>query len=235
MQKCHEDLHKRYEYLVQQYTPLAHKCAHRLRRFPDDHDDLVQEAFLALFKAVRNYARQGKTIECEPTFVTAVFRRAMYHHVGYKLPELVELSPSLELIVGHESYFEQVFTEEYLDEVRRILGALAGEIVRELLFPGAAVTEEAMAEARRGEVGILDVSTGLSADDSAEEMALLDVSSGKQIHHVPNRYQKRSIRITSKHVRVALGLSAQAWTTEMSRIRSFTRRWLDLNSVLPSC
>lgn len=229
-------LHERFAYLTSQYMLLAHKCARKLRRNPDDHDDLVQEAFLALYKAIENYAVQGKTIDCEPTFVTAVFRRAMFRHAGYRTPDLVELSPTLVEVVGHAAYFDQVFTEEYLSEIGKLLGGLAQSIVQELLLPGDRAMELAFAESRQKEVGLTCMSTRTIAVMDAEPVSLIVFQEGRRARPARKgqRYKHR-VRVTGKHVRIALGLSAQVWGVEMAKIREFTKHWLDMNGALQSC
>lgn len=226
----HPELLGIYDRLTSQYLRLAHKCACQIQLSEADHDDLVQEAFLALYKAVRAYIKQGKTISNEPAFVATVFRRAMYTAAGYGLPDFVDIETAGVTMSGHAEYFEQVFNTEYLAELERMVGGLAKTIAAELIAPGPAAIKVAWSELRVQQqlFCLKDGQTISNTDEQAAAGLLVWKSARKRRSGLPQFKDK--VVVTASHVRQALGISAEVWANEMARIAEFTTGWLALHA-----
>lgn len=111
---------------------------------------------------------------------------------------------------GAAEYFGEIWTQEYIAEVGRVLGEVAQKIVRNLLVPGSEVIAVAM-----------------------EEMAMKAerMRTGERGANGGNLTGHSTLRITNEQIRKVTHLTEGQWQKELGGIKKFTRQWLDQESL----
>lgn len=134
--------------IVRDFRRLADFHANRIQWSEDDHEDLVQEGMLELIKTIRSYRKSGRPILDAKALASICFSSAMKW--WYKKSDRTLAFAPLETantikVENGEHYFATIFVDQYLAELERLHGAIAREIVENLISPGPKVGDAALA------------------------------------------------------------------------------------------
>lgn len=212
---------------VVDYDGLANYWADRLKMRTDEKDDLYQEGMLALCKS---YSDSPQVVE-EPALASDIFRKAMlrYNRKQRSGIETIELETIEIQIVGPErsSYWERVYTKNYLDEIERMAGHKARRLVQELIEPSEETIREAVAETQAETMGVVCSSTGKLIEDPQEDPILLvDSQTGEVRSSWQRKWGLHTVRVKAEHVRKTLRISRKEWSALLAEVRAITISWL---------
>lgn len=189
---------------VAQFRPLADWWSNKIQWCEDDHEDLVQEGMLSLITTIKGYQKSGKQIQDLKSLASICFSAAMKW--WYKKSDRTLNYTGLEHISipvdNIEMHFSQIFVDEYLAELERVHGAIARQIVENLLDPSEAVTKLAL--------------------ETMEEKKILKAAGAKVIGYASPRVQKQ-------HIRQVVGLDVPGWDRLMADIRDFTTAFVKIS------
>jgi RNA polymerase sigma factor (sigma-70 family) len=169
---------------VTDFTRLAHYIAKRVQRNPydqDEHDDLVQDGFVALLEAIDDYVGKGLKIDNPSGWAAKVMSRGMLK-TAYRRPkreEELEDPDAYAIIEGADEFYEQVLFLRFYEEVERVLGPRARLIAENLVDPSPQAIAEMMKD----------------HSERQEEKA-----QGED-----RRYAVDSVMVTKLHIRSAIG------------------------------
>lgn len=203
--------------IVLTFRPLADWWANRIQWKEEDHEDLVQEGMLSFIQTINGYKKSGKLIEDLAGLAGTCFSAAMkwWYKPGDRsgLPgargkglatEQITTVSAFDVQVpdrGPQEQYEQLFVDEYLDEVERVLGPIAREVAANLIDPGPEVIALAVQE--------------------MEQKAARRAAGERVVGH-------SSLRTTQEHVRRNSNLSEAQWEKTVTGIRKLTKEHFQL-------
>lgn len=172
----------------------------------EDYEDLVQTGILSLMVATERYREQGKEVKSLPDWAWCVLRRAMQDVYLYTKSKALssrgrtDLDEALFFVFeGEDELFEKTMVAEFRNELGRLYGQRAVQVLDNLLAPSHSIYHVAEAEyARRA-----------AAKAPGEAM----------------KGVKGVFRITKEHIRVGLGMTYGEWDETLRRIKQLARQW----------
>lgn len=189
------------ESAVVKFIPLADWYANRIQWREEDHEDLVQEGLLELTKTLRGYNKSGREIRDLGALAGACFNAAMqwWYKKSDRTLNFVGFDGLTIPVDNMEYHFSQIWVDQYLEELERVHGAIARNIVQQLIAPDERVAGHALAAMEK------------KKEQHAE---------GKRV------VGYASPRIQKQHIREAVQMDTKEWDRTLANIKVFTKEYL---------
>lgn len=193
--------------------PFARMIATREAHTPDDVDDLVQVALFAYHKALVRQRKERFSVQNPRAFAATTCCRAIrgYYHAQREWQGRGEPNKALALddvvLPSDGQQVEMFELQDYFSALERDCGARARLIVENLIMPFGDCSAKILEEVRR-------------------KQQLQQACRRKRERRHQPRGVKRTIRLSPRVVRDALGITPTEWTRTMRTVRDFTRGWL---------